>query len=159
MEASLEPAIRRSRASDLAAVLALLKGAGLPTDDLTIAPGLHFWVLESEQDLCGVIGLERFGTAALLRSLAIAPGRQGRGWGRQLVTRVERDAQADGVEQLVLLTETAEEFFRGLGYGVIDRGYVIEELKQSAEFRSLCPASAACMTKSLVSPSIEARRG
>jgi amino-acid N-acetyltransferase len=57
------------------------------------------------------------------------------------------------------LTETAEGFFRGLGYHVIDRGYVIEELKQSAEFRSLCPASAVCMTKSLVSPSIEARQG
>jgi amino-acid N-acetyltransferase len=159
MEASLEPAIRRSQASDLGAVLTLLRAAGLPTDDLTSAPGLHFWVLEAKKNLFGVIGLERFGAAALLRSLAIAPERQGRGWGRQLVTRVEREAQADGVEQLVLLTETAERFFRGLGYDAIDRGYVIEELKQSAEFRSLCPASAVCMTKSLVSPSVENRHG
>jgi amino-acid N-acetyltransferase len=47
------------------------------------------------------------------------------------------------------LTETAENFFRGLGYEAIDRRYVPEEIQQSAEFRSLCPASAVCMTKSL----------
>jgi amino-acid N-acetyltransferase len=50
----------------------------------------------------------------------------------------------------VLLTETAETFFRRLGYEAIDRHYVSEDLKQSAEFRALCPASAVCMTKSLV---------
>jgi hypothetical protein len=32
---------------------------------------------------------------------------------------------------------------------VIEREYVPEEIKQSAEFQSLCPASAICMTKSL----------
>lgn len=36
-----------------------------------------------------------------------------------------------------------------LGYAVIDRAYVSEELRQSAEFRSLCPASAVCMSKAL----------
>lgn len=141
--------IRCGHAADLAAVLTLLKGAGLPTDDLTSAPGLHMWVLEADESLFGVIGLERFGAGALLRSLAVAAGYRQRGFGHQLVARLERDAQADGVEQLVLLTETAENFFRGLGYEAIDRRYVPEEIQQSAEFRSLCPASAVCMTKSL----------
>jgi amino-acid N-acetyltransferase len=52
----------------------------------------------------------------------------------------------------VLLTETAEKFFRAIGYEVIDRRHVPEEIKQSAEFRSLCPASAVCMSKLLASP-------
>ena len=51
----------------------------------------------------------------------------------------------------MLLTETAEKFFRAIGYEVIDRRHVPEEIKQSAEFRSLCPASAVCMTKLLPS--------
>ena len=94
--------------------------------------------------------MERFGACALLRSLAVGTSYQRRGLGHQLVARLEREAQADGVEQLVLLTETAETFFRAIGYEVIDRRYVPEEIKQSAEFSSLCPVSAVCLTKPLI---------
>jgi amino-acid N-acetyltransferase len=132
------------------AVLALLQVARLPTADLTSVQALKIWVLEASDSLLGgVIALERFGTDALLRSLAIAPGYRQRGFGRELVARLEKDAQSDGVERLVLLTETAEPFFRNLGYEVIDRRHVSEALKQSAEFRSLCPASAVCMSKAI----------
>jgi amino-acid N-acetyltransferase len=151
MTASPQPTIRRCHAADLAAAATLLRGAGLPTDDLTSAPSLHLWVLEADESLFGVIGLERFGADALLRSLAVAASHQQRGLGHKLVAQLERDAQADGVEQFVLLTETAEKFFRGIGYEVIDRHDVPEEIKQSAEFRSLCPASAVCMRKLLPS--------
>lgn len=147
---SLQPAIRLGQSADLAAVTALLKGAGLPTDDLASAPDLHLWVLEAEGDVVGVIGIERFGASALLRSLAIAPNYRRRGLGQHLVEQLERDVQLKGVEQLILLTETAESFFRRIGYEVIDRQYVPEEVKQSSEFRSLCPASAVCMTKSVL---------
>ena len=146
------PPIRRTKPSDLTAVLQLLHTAGLPTADLTSAPGLQLWVRESEGELVGVIGLERCGAGALLRSLCVAPGYQRRGLAHELVARLERDAQADGVEQLVLLTETAEAFFRSLGYEIVDRRYAPEQLQESAEFRSLCPASAVCMTKSLAAP-------
>jgi amino-acid N-acetyltransferase len=159
MTASPQPAIRRSHAADLAAVVRLLQGAGLPTDDLTSAAGLHVWVLEADKSLFGVIGLERFGAGALLRSLAVAPGYRRRGFGHKLVAQLERDAQADGIEQLVLLTETAEDFFRRLGYEAVDRRYVPEEIRQSAEFQSLCPASAICMTKSLPSLHVTASDG
>jgi len=134
------------------AVMALLQEAGLPTADLASAAGLHMWVLLDNESLIGVIGMERFGARALLRSLAVAPGYRQRGMGHQLVARLEREAEADGVEQLVLLTETAEKFFRAIGFEVIERRHVPEEIKQSAEFRSLCPASAVCMSK-LLTPS------
>jgi amino-acid N-acetyltransferase len=145
----LQPSIRLGESADLPAVLALLESAGLPTADLMGGRRLQMWVLEARDSLQGVIALERFGTDALLRSLTVASGYRKRGLGRDLVVRLEHDAQADGVEQLVLLTETAEFFFRSLGYDAIDRRFVSEELKQSAEFRSLCPASAVCMSKAL----------
>jgi len=148
--ASVQPAVRLGQSADLAAVAALLKGAGLPTDDLTSAQDLHLWVLQADGDVVGVIGIERFGASALLRSLAIAPAYQRRGLGHQLVAQLEHDVQDQGVEQLILLTETAESFFRKIGYQVIDPRHVPEEVKQSAEFRSLCPASAVCMTKSVL---------
>jgi amino-acid N-acetyltransferase len=146
---SLHLSIRRGQSSDMPALLALLQAALLPTADLTSAENLKMWVLEASDSPLGVIALERFGTDALLRSLAITSEYRKRGFGRQLVTRLEQDAKADGVEQLVLLTETAEPFFRSLGYELIDRRYVSEALKQSAEFRSLCPASAVCMNKAI----------
>jgi amino-acid N-acetyltransferase len=149
---SPQPTIRAGRDADLTAVLALLQAAGLPTADLTSATCLRLWVLEAEDSLIGVVAMERFGARALLRSLTVAPRYRQRGLGHQLIARLEREAQADDVEQLVLLTETAEKFFRAIGYEVTDRRHVPEEIKQSAEFRSLCPASAVCMSK-LLTPS------
>lgn len=141
--------IRRGHLADLSAVSQLLEGAGLPTADLKSAHELQTWVLEAKNSIVGVIGLERFGSEALLRSLAVAPEYRKRGLGRELVARLEQDAQADGVKHLILLTETAEPFFRGRGYAVTDRRDVSEEVKQTAEFRSLCPVSAVCMRKAL----------
>lgn len=147
--ASLQTTIRSGQAADLSVVLTLLRDAKLPTDDITSARDLHLWVLEAEQSVIGVVGMERFGASALLRSLAIAPDYQRQGLGQKLVASLERNARSKGIEQLVLLTETAEAFFRGIGYEVADRRHVADEIKQSAEFRSLCPASAVCMTKSV----------
>jgi len=149
--AALKARIRRTQAADLAAVQQLLAAAGLPTEDLTSAPGLHFWSVEADSRVVAAIGLERFGMGGLLRSLAVDPAHQRRGLGFDLVAHLESDARTVGVDQLVLLTQTAEPFFRRLGYSVIDRLFVPDELKHSEEFRSLCPASAVCMTKSLVS--------
>jgi amino-acid N-acetyltransferase len=149
MTRPLQHGIRRGLSTDIPAVLALLQGAGLPTADLKSSEGLKMWVLEARDSVVGTIALERFGTDGLLRSLAVAPEYRKCGFGRELVAGLERDAQARGVERLILLTETAESFFRSLGYEVIDRRCVSEELKQSAEFRSLCPASAVCMSKAI----------
>ena len=149
MSLSAQGAIRQGRATDLAGVRRLLEGAGLPTADLAEIKDLRLWVLESDGQQLGVIALEYFGTHALLRSLAIAPEHRNRGLGRGLVARLEHDARSEGVTRLTLLTETAEKFFQRLGYEPIDRGDVPGEVRQSAEFRSLCPVSAVCMTKYL----------
>lgn len=144
-------AIRRGRPSDWAAVVDLLQQARLPTDDLAHGPQLAFWVLEIEQQLAGAVALEGSERAGrLLRSLVVAPAYQRRGLGQALVARVEHEACGQGIEQLVLLTETAQQFFQRLGYRIVERETVPEALRQSAEFRSLCPASAVCMAKGLV---------
>ena len=145
-----QPAIRRGRCSDWAAVVALLQSARLPAEDLTSAAGLKIWVLEMKGELAGAVALE--GTepmGRLLRSLVVATVYQRRGFGQALLAQVENDARAEGVERLVLLTETAQPLFHRLGYEVIERTAVPESLRQSAEFRSLCPASAVCMAKQL----------
>jgi protein-tyrosine-phosphatase/N-acetylglutamate synthase-like GNAT family acetyltransferase len=140
--------IHRGESSDVPAVLNLLQSAGLPTSDLASAQRLHLWVCRAGS-LQGAIALEHFGNEALLRSLAVAAKFRRQGLGRALVERLEHDARTDGIERLILLTETAEPFFRSLGYVKIERQSVSETRRQSAEFRSLRPASAVCMSKAL----------
>jgi len=141
--------IRKGAQGDMTAVLALLTDAGLPTADFTDSPDITMWVLEADGSIRGVIALQRFGREALLRSLTLAASHRRRGHGRDLVARVEDEAAAAGVDRLVLLTESAERFFRRLGYRPVERARVGESLRQSAEFRFLCPASAVCLGKSL----------
>jgi amino-acid N-acetyltransferase len=145
--------IRASRAADFRAVRELLCAARLPVEDLGSAPGLRFWVAEEEGRIVGAIGLESLGPAALLRSLVVAPSRRGQGLASTLIATLEREASAHCVEVLVLLTQTAEAFFKRHGFAVIEREYVPDEVRHSAEFQSLCPASAVCMTKTLASSS------
>ncbi|HXW09064.1 MAG TPA: arsenic resistance N-acetyltransferase ArsN2 [Steroidobacteraceae bacterium] len=139
--------------ADFAAIRALLEREGLPNVDLGTGPGAGFWVLRDSGRVIGAIGLETYGRSGLLRSLVVAPEARGTGLGRQLVEAVEDAARSRGLGRLVLLTETAERFFAGRGYTVIDRATAPDEVRASAEFRSLCPASAICMSKTLATAS------
>ena len=56
---------------------------------------------------------------------------------------------------LVLLTLTAVSFFERQGYRVIDRRSVPDDVQATAEFKSLCPASAICMAKAIVGSEAE----
>jgi amino-acid N-acetyltransferase len=143
--------VRASRAADFPQVRDLLIASRLPIEDLNTAAGLRFWVAEEQDRIVGAIGLESLGAAGLLRSLVVAPSHRQHGMGSSLTATLEREARASGIEVLVLLTQSAEAFFRRHGYRVIEREYVADEIKQSAEFQSLCPAWAICMTKSLQS--------
>jgi N-acetylglutamate synthase-like GNAT family acetyltransferase len=111
------------------------------------AAAVSFWVAELAGEVVGAIGLERYGDTGLLRSLVVAPSVRSRGIGAHLVDTLEREARALGIARLVLLTETAPAFFERRGYVVIERDAAPPPVRESAEFRSLCPATAVCMSK------------
>jgi len=145
--------VQRATPADLPIVRALLAEARLPVEDFEQASNLAFWVVRSRTGSpVATIGLERHGQTGLLRSLVVAPAQRGRRLGETLVGALEAQARATGITQLVLLTETAESFFGRLGYAAIDRDHAPSAVASSAEFRTLCPATAVCMTK-LLSPS------
>lgn len=143
------PVVRAADGGDRAALRALLAASALPVADLDGA-AIEFLVAADDDIVVGVVGLERFDDTALLRSLAVRADRRGSGLGDALVRAAEGLARAQGVTRLVLLTQTAAEFFGARGYAVIDRACAPAAVQQSAEFRSLCPASATCMVKPLV---------
>ena len=145
------PALRDATADDRDAIASLLRGAALPVADLASAP-VRFLVAEDARGLAGVVGIERHGDAALLRSLAVRDDMRGRGLGVALVEAAEREARRDGVRELVLLTTTAAPFFAARGYASIDRAQAPPALQATSEFRSLCPSSAACLRKEIPEP-------
>lgn len=147
MEASHD--IRPAAATDRPAIRELLASAGLPTDDLDRSI-IEWRVAEREGRLDGVVGLERHGQTGLLRSLAVDSRSRGNGLGKRLVESMELHAVAHEISQLVLLTQTATAFFGRLGYEAIARDAAPQAVRDSLQFQRICPATAACMSKPLL---------
>ena len=130
-------------------VEALLASASLPASDLTPAHLADFFGCGPGRAPAGVVGIEVYGTVALLRSLAVAKASRGRGCGTALVAAAEHEALARGVQKLYLLTTTAERFFERLGYAHLPRDVAPAAIRRTREFAELCPSSSALMAKSL----------
>ena len=140
--------IRPARTSDLAAVQALLREAGLPWED--IAP--HFGAfLVGEQDaaLVASAGFEQYGADALVRSVAIAAELRSAGLGAALCDTLLGAARRRGVRDAYLLTTTAPRFFARLGFSPIAREQAPPAIRATRELAELCPASAALMHRVL----------
>ncbi len=140
------------RPGEFETVSDLIRSCGLHTDDLTVEMCRDFIVARSEGTIVGVVGLERKGSHALLRSLAVTESFRGAGVGSRLLKAVERYAFSQGVSRLHLLTLTAKRFFTRHGFGIAERGSQPASIRNTAEFRTLCPETAVCMTKD-VAPS------
>lgn len=136
-----------ARAEDLAEVLALLAGAGLPAAGVADHFPRGFVVARDPADgaLAGAAGVEAHGRAGLLRSVAVRAERRGSGLGQELVRAAVALARAEGLGELYLLTTTAEGFFPRLGFEPVTRAELPAELEGSEELRGACPASAAAM--------------
>jgi amino-acid N-acetyltransferase len=134
--------------SALPGITTLLAAAGLPADDLWPTNLGGFEVAIDDRDrIVGVAGSEVLDGSALLRSVAVAPDWRGKGVGETLVVRRESAARAAGAAAIYLLTTSAGDYFRRLGYADIARDAVPPAVATHAQFRSLCPASAVCLAK------------
>lgn len=137
--------VEAAQTADAAEILALLRSCGLPVEDISEVSG--FLVARTGGALVGTIGLERSGDAALLRSLAVRPEARGKGVARSLCESLLSEARGSGVTNVYLLTTDAQGFFRKLGFAEAPRESAPEGIRQTAQFRTLCPASATLMTR------------
>ena len=138
----------RADEPDAIPIRALLERSDLPTSDLDSARP-DFVVIRENGRVIAAGALQPFGSSALLRSVVVAADRRKRGLGQAVVSELERMARTGHITQLILLTQTAAEFFAHQGYRVIERSSAPQDMQGSDEFRSLCPSSATCMAKSL----------
>lgn len=136
-------------AGEKEAIARLLSQCELPHED--IAGHLdHFMLAKNNQkELVGVIGLEVYDTVGLLRSLVVKPSYRGRGIAKNLYSQILGYAHLQGIREIYLLTLTAEKFFEKLGFAVIARDDLPKVVRATEEFRSLCPATAVCMSKNI----------
>jgi N-acetylglutamate synthase-like GNAT family acetyltransferase len=125
----------------LVAARALLDEQHLPTDDLD-DPEVALFGAFAEGALQGVIGLQRCGELALLRSLAVTPAQRGRGLGEALCRHVLARAAARGLTGTYLLTTGAAGYFERLGFVAVERAATPDAIRGTAQFSGLCPASA-----------------
>lgn len=144
--------LTRLHTHEMSELAAALRAAGLPTEDLG-RPGQQFWrFCTPDGALLGYAGLEVRGREALLRSVVIEATRRGAGHGRRMVEAMAREAARDGIGRLWLLTLDAADFFAHAGFVRADRASAPPALAETAEFASLCPVSAVCMTRDLAAP-------
>ena len=142
--------LERLTPRDNEALSELLTEARLPLLSLEAAEVLGWGVPGADGGATlAVACVEGRGPARLLRSVVVGPALRRQGMGSRLVRGVEEAAQAEGVEELYLLTETAAPFFAALGYEQIERSEAPEAIAKSEEFSSLCPASATFMRRRL----------
>ena len=133
-------------AADLPVVVALLEAARLPTAGVADHFPHAYAVIRDGAAVIAVAGLEPYGDAGLLRSVAVEVGARGRGLARALVHDRIEAGRRNGLAAIYLLTTTAPEFFRALGFSDIDRSLVPDSVRAAPEFTTICPASASCLT-------------
>jgi len=117
--------------------------ADIPKDNLDV-----FKVLDNNV-IVGYLGLEHYGSDALLRSIVIKDSFRGKNLGRKMTLLGIDAARNKGIESLYLLTLTAKDFFSKLGFKLMVRTDVPEAIGKSEEFLNFCPDTATFMMLSL----------
>jgi amino-acid N-acetyltransferase len=138
----------RGQENHLREVLSLLEEVDLPTEGVEEF-FRDFLVISDGLEIAGCIGLEVYGSVALLRSFAITPSLQKKGYGAALLNAALEDAAKRGISEVYLLTDTAEKYFSFHGFETADRSSAPEAISRTREFSELCPSGSAFMLKRL----------
>lgn len=138
--------VRFAKQSDMTAIKELLSTNDLPYEDID-GHLPHFLVAEKGARIVGAAGLEIHQNFALLRSLVVSSSEAGKGLGSILVQKILSYAQSRNIERVFLLTTTADQFFKKIGFEQTDRNSVPIAIRNTKEFASICPSTAVCMTR------------
>src|SRR5512140_8167 len=117
---------RESTPTDNEAIRLLLERVALPAESVG-TNATTFYVGTEHDTIVAVAGFEFYGDDALLRSVAIEPGRQKQRIGSQLVDYMLGVARQHMLKRIVLLTETAPKFFATKGFIVTNRSALTNE--------------------------------
>lgn len=140
MSLTLKTAVR----ADIELIKNILIENNLPHQDVE-ASEIRFSLVYDDENLVGVVGLEKFQNLGLLRSLVVKKSFRNKGYGTEICEKMIDYAKKENFSELYLLTLSAKEFFEKLGFYSVNRSEVPDPIQSTAEFSSLCPASAVCL--------------
>ena len=106
--------------------------------------------LQQNNNYAAVGGLELHPPYALMRSVAVRHQDQGKGYAKFICEALTSHAIKNDIHYLYLLTETAEDFFSKIGFIPVKRLTVPALIKNTNQFSSLCPDTAAVMKKQII---------
>ena len=146
---TLEPQLQLATTKDLGLIQQWLQQNHLPSSDVpTILHAIFLYRLGSE--VVGLGRIEQFNSYGLLRSVVVVVPLRGNGYGRRLCQQLVEQARQQGIQEIYLLTQTAERLFEKLGFEKVERRTAPPEIQQTSEFSHLCPTFAICMKLALV---------
>jgi len=136
-----------ARPHDLRGALDLLGRSELTERDVSEGWGHYFVVREDDGRVVGVAGLELHGENGLLRSVAVDDDYRGQGLAAALIEAVFQRAARVGLRSVYLLTTTARDYFVRRGFADCSRDAAPPAIRDSWEFKSGCPKTAAFMNR------------
>lgn len=139
---------REATDADLQIIKELLNASKLPSDDCD-EHIKHFLVIEEKGKIIGIGGLEICGTVGLVRSMVVMPEHRGKGIAKNIYRLIENRAHGLGINALYLLTESATDYFKNLGFIVQERSEVPASVMETKQFKELCPSSAMVMFREI----------
>jgi len=105
--------------NDFSAMLSLARESGLESEHLTDIVSAYGFYLDDK--LVGCAALKKADNLFMMECLAVAESMRGRGLGRTLVARVEKEAEANGAKRLWAIARQPK-FFERVGYRVSSSG-------------------------------------
>ena len=126
----------------------LLMANALPVSDLPASLNGFYLALDGDA-VVGAAGMEHWGNVGLLRSVAVAESHRNHHIARQLTDTVLSHARKAQVQEIYLITNTADRYFEKYGFQRIDRSDVPASIAQTEQFAGLCPSSAVVMKMTL----------
>ncbi|MHA1125914.1 MAG: arsenic resistance N-acetyltransferase ArsN2 [Candidatus Heimdallarchaeota archaeon] len=141
--------IEKASANDLNDIHQLLQMVNLPIGGVKENVDNFLVLKDNSTKLIGCIGLELYAEYALLRSAAVHPENQNQGIGKKLTETTITYAKKIGIKKLFLITNTAEEYFKKIGFTVVQENEIPSSVKQSVEFTFQCAKTGKTMILSL----------
>ncbi|HBH49363.1 MAG TPA: hypothetical protein DDX98_12020, partial [Bacteroidales bacterium] len=92
---------------------------------------------------------EKYDNIGLLRSLVVKESYKGQNLGLKLVNYLFEFGNRRAIQELFLLTDTAVDYFKKIGFVEIEKESTPKKIKETREFKELCPDTAVVMKKTI----------
>jgi amino-acid N-acetyltransferase len=137
--------------TDLAAVQKLLTASGLhPIEDVTHFIDQYVVAVTNGGSIIGTAGVEVYGDAGLLRSVAVDDTFRSSGVGKRLIASCQAKAKQAGLAALYLLTTDAMDYWTRRGFIPIARDSAPGAIQSSHQWTISCPQSAIAMKQDII---------